>query len=268
MLSDTHCHLNILAKTQFDTPLTASDLAQVTSLITAAKQKGVTKIINVGTSLIESLNCIKIATSFQEVWATVGIHPNDLNSNWRSELQQLETYLANHQTYKIVGIGECGLDFHYPNYCVQKQKDAFRAQIELALAYRLPISVHTRAASEETLRCLEEYIPNQIKGVIHCFSEGLDFANQVINWGFAIGIGGTITYPKNDFLRQVVRAVDLNNILLETDAPFLPIQSHRGKTNYPQYIYEIAQYVAELKNCSLNDVASITNSNLFKIFKI
>lgn len=268
MLSDTHCHLNIITKEKFDIALTPNDFSLMPAILEAALQKNVTKIINVGTSLIESINCIAIAKKFPQVWATVGIHPNDLTDNWQKEISQLKTYLDQKEANKIVGIGECGLDFYYPGYNFARQRDGLRAQIELALEYNLPLSIHTRVAPQETLRILDEYIKNKITGVIHCFSEDASFAQQVIKWGFVLGIGGIITYPKNNDLREIVKSISLNDFVLETDAPFLPIQKMRGKTNYPEYIYDIALYISELKNCSLDDLASSTNASVKKIFQI
>ena len=268
MLTDTHCHLNIVAKEKFDTLLNVNDYIIIADIINSAAQKNVTKIINVGTSLIESMNCVEIAKRFATNWATIGIHPNDLTDSWKNDLAQLKLYSDRKEDNKIVAIGECGMDFHYADHHVARQQDGFKAQIELALKYQLPLVVHTRAASQETLRILDNYIKDGITGVIHCFSEELDFAKQVISWGFVLGIGGTITYPKNESLRQVVKTVDLKDIILETDSPFLPIQARRGQKNSPAYIYDIAQYVAALKNCSLDQVALATNANVKKVFQI
>lgn len=268
MLTDTHCHLNILAKEKFDILLQAQDYENIPNIIQAAQAKNVSKIINVGTSLIESLNCIAIAKKFPTVWATVGIHPNDLTNNWQSDLKQLESYLKHKEQNKIVGIGECGLDFYYEGYDFNRQRDGFRAQIELSLKYQLPLSIHTRVAPDETLKVLEEYVKNDLTGVIHCFSENLDFAKQVIKWNFVLGIGGIITYPKNQALREIVQNITLNDFVLETDSPYLPIQTRRGKINYPEYIYEIALYISNLKNCSFNDISSATDHNVKKIFQI
>lgn len=268
MLVDTHCHLNMLVKEQFDVPLKGTELQEITEILALAKQKNVNKIINVGTSLVESLNCIEIAKNFASVWATVGIHPNDLTNDWQSELKELVKYLKEKENYKIIGIGECGMDFHYEGYNANRQRDGFRAQVELALRYSLPLSIHTRNAPQETLKILEEYIKDGITGIIHCFSEDLEFAKIVTTWGFVLGIGGTITYPKNEILRAVVKAASLEQIVLETDAPFLPIQKMRGKKNYPEYIFEIAQYIAELKSCDFEHVAAQSTANVAKIFQI
>ena len=268
MLSDTHCHLNIICKEQFDVALTEQDFLKIPAILQAAQEKNVTKIINVATSYIESLNCIALAKKFANVWATIGIHPNDLNQDWQTELKKLSTFLDHKTDHKIVAIGECGLDFYYAGYNFEKQRDAFRAQIELALNYELPLSVHTRVAPQETLKILDEYVKNQSKGVIHCFSEDLSFAKQVIDWGFVLGIGGIITYPKNNALREIVQQISLQDFILETDSPFLPIQKMRGKINYPEYIYDIALFISELKNCSLLDLTNGTNQTVKKIFKI
>jgi len=268
MLIDTHCHLNMVVKKEFDVLLKNSDFEKIPEIIAEAQKNSVTKIINVGTSLPESINSIEIAKRFTSVWAAIGIHPNDLTENWKMELKILAQYLNEKEANRIIGIGECGLDFHYPNYNLQRQIDGFKSQIELALQYNLPLIVHTRSAGQETLKVLEEYVPNKLNGIIHCFSEDLSFAKQVISWGFVLGIGGTITYPKNSFLREIAQTVDLKNIVLETDTPFLPIQAMRGKPNHPRYILEIAKYIAEIMACPLDQVANQTTLNVARIFEI
>ena len=268
MLIDTHCHINMMIKKNFDVLLTPDEVNSTITIINQAKQKKVDRLINVGTSFIESKNCIQLAKTYPAIFATIGIHPNDLTKEWKNELKELEFFLKNKDENKIVGIGECGLDFHYPEYNIQQQKDAFKAQIELALENNVALVVHTRDAADETLRCIEEFKGQITKGIIHCFSEQMDFAQTVIEWDFAIGIGGTITYPKNNYLREIVQTVPLESIVLETDAPFLPIQSMRGKQNHPQYIYEIAEYIAQLRNEPLELVAEKTSKTATQIFRL
>lgn len=268
MLIDTHCHINMMVKKSFDTILTQQELQHAIQIAAHAYDKGVTTIINVGTSLIESKNCITIATHSPYVFATIGIHPNDLTDNWKSELKELASYLKEKESNKIVGIGECGLDFHYPDFNLQRQRDAFKMQIELALENDIALVVHTRDAADETLKSLEEYKGQIKKGIIHCFSEDADFARTVIDWGFAIGIGGTITYPKNEYLRKIVSTTPLESIVLETDAPFLPIQAMRGKQNHPQYIADIAAFIVSLCNQPLAVVAQKTSIRAQQIFNI
>ena len=198
----------------------------------------------------------------------VGIHPNDCTENWRSDLEEIKKLITEKEKNKIYGIGECGLDFHYPDYNLQRQKDAFKAQIELALEHNLGLVVHTRDAAQETMRCLEEFKNANLRAVIHCFSEDQSFADFAITNNFLLGIGGIITYPKNNYLRDIVKKVTINNIVLETDAPFLPPQTMRGKQNHPQNIRLIADYIAQLCETDFETVAGVTTSNAEKLFKL
>ena len=268
MFVDTHCHLSILAQKQFDLLFTSQTIKTVAPIIEAAAAHNVRYIIDIGTSLIESKNCIQTALAYPGVYAVIGIHPNDLKQNWRDDLKEIAALARKKQDYKIVGIGECGFDFHYPDYNINQQRDAFKIQIDCALENDLALVVHTRSARDETLRTLEEYKGQIKRGIIHCFSEDQDFANTVIDWGFAIGIGGIITYPKNNYLREIVANMSLQSLVLETDSPFLPIQSMRGKQNYPQYIADIAQYIATLRNEPLETIAQATTKNALRIFGI
>lgn len=268
MLIDTHAHINMMVKSNFDIPLTEQEIIDAQLIVDAAQKSDVTKIINIGTSLVESYNCVRLAQTYDAIHAVVGIHPNDLTDDWKKDLRAIEKLVENKTHNKIVGIGECGMDFHYPDYNLQRQQDAFRAQIEMSLEHTIALVVHTRDASDETLRVLEEYVGQITHGVIHCFSEQKDFAHQVIEWGFALGIGGIITYPKNNYLREIVKEVPLESIVLETDSPFLPLQTMRGKQQSPQYIKQIAEYVGQLRNESVPLVSSVTTQRANKLFNI
>ena len=160
-----------------------------------------------------------------------------------------------------------GVVFGDPQYNIEQQKDGFKYQIELALENDLALVVHTRDAGEETLYCLEPYKDQGLRGTIHCFSENLTFAQQTLEWGFVLGIGGTVTYPKNDLLRSVVQAVGIESIILETDAPFLPPQIIRGKQNNPAQVRTIALYLADLLNLSLEEISNATTKNVQRIFR-
>jgi TatD DNase family protein len=267
MLVDTHCHINMMVKNSFDTPLQKSDLSKAEIIIMEAQQSRVSLIINVGTRKIENQNCILLAQTFDPVFATVGIHPND-SDTWQEDLELMKKWLKNKKENKIVGIGECGIDMHYPDYNLQRQRDAFKAQIELALEHNLALVVHSRDAYDETLRVLEEYKNNIARATMHCFSYDQTFANIVTSWGFMLGIGGPITYPKNHELRNVVTNSDLKNIVLETDAPFLPPQEIRGKQNHPKEIATIAQFIATLRGESFETVAQQTTENALKLFNL
>lgn len=268
MFIDTHCHINIMVKKSFDTPLAPEELSLVKPIVDQAHQHGVQTIINVGTSFIESINCIEIAKQNRSVYATIGIHPTDCTSSWKKEFSDLSQLLKQKKDLKIVGIGECGIDYYHPNFNVQRQEDAFRAQIELSLEHDIALVVHSRNAYEETLKILEDYKNQITRGIIHCFSYDLIFATTVIEWGFALGIGGAVTYPKNNILRTVTDAIPLKNIVLETDAPFLPPQEIRGKQNHPQQIATIAKFIADLRKESIELIAQTTTQNAQRIFGI
>lgn len=264
---DTHCHINIIVKEKFDTVMTEQDFVSAAEIVHQAQQVGVNIIVNIGTSLIESINCVELAKRFRAVYAAVGIHPNDLKDNWRIDLKEIAAFLKDKKQNKIVAIGECGIDKHYEGYNLSLQQDGFKAQIELALENDLAIVVHTRDAGDETLRILENYKHDNMRGVIHCFSEDISFAFEAIELGFAVGIGGAVTYPKNDKLRSVVRAVGLEHIILETDAPYLPPQAIRGKKNSPEQIKAIAYYLEQLLEVPFEAVAAKTTENANKIFR-
>jgi len=265
MLIDTHCHLNMMVKEKFNVPLSEAELKAVGTIVKDAKKHQIDTIITIGTNLIEDNNCIEIAKRYPDVYATVGLHPNDCTANWRDDLAAIKTLLAKKKENKIVAIGECGLDFHWPNYNIQRQKKAFKAQIELAIEHNLALTIHTRDASEKTVQLLEKF-KGQIKGVLHCFSENQTLADRIINLGLLLGIGSTITYPKNDQLRAIVKNTGLEKIVLETDAPWLPPQIARGKQNHPKHINTIAHYIADLKDVSFETVARQTTENAQQIF--
>jgi TatD DNase family protein len=269
MFVDTHCHINAMVKDSlFDTPLTPSQVNDASTIIKEAVAAQVTRIINVGTSLIESHNSILLARTYSNVSATVGIHPNDCQSSWKNEIKEFEHLLKKDTQNAIVGIGECGLDFHYPDYNISQQIDVFTAQIELALTYNRALVIHTRKAPDETLKVLESFRHDIKRAVVHCFSEGLSFAQQVIEWSFKLGLGGTITYPKNEVLREVTRTIPINSFVLETDAPFLPPQTMRGAKNHPQNIVPIAHYIAQLRNTSIEEIAHATTQSAFHLFRL
>jgi TatD DNase family protein len=268
MFVDTHCHLNMIAKKKFDTSLSNEHLEHIETIIDQAKQNRVEKIINIGTSLVESTNSINIAKKFENVFTSVGIHPSDCSSAWKKDFKEIEKFAKEKEANKIVGIGEVGLDFYHKPFYKDRQSDAFKAQIELALENDLALIIHVRDASQEVLRILEEYSNDISRGVIHCFSHPRDFANIILDWGFYVGINGPITYSKNDEFRAIVANITLDRIILETDAPFLPPQQHRGKQNLPSYIPIIAQKLAEVKGISVDEVEAATTDNAEKLFRI
>jgi TatD DNase family protein len=268
MFVDTHVHLNTILKNDFDTTLTEHTIAEIDSFIQDARNHGVQILINVATSLVESNNSVALAHAYENVFATVGIHPNDCTESWYKDFELIRDLAKKKFQHKIVGIGECGIDKHYPQYVITRQYDAFRAHIELALEYDLALVVHSRDAYDETLQVLDEYAGQIKRGVMHCFSYDQAFADHVIKNNFVLGIGGTVTYPKNAELRTIVQKCSLEDFVLETDAPFLPPQQFRGQTNYPKYIPLIADFIAKLRGESLEIIAEQTTGNAYALFNL
>ncbi len=271
MFIDTHCHINMMIKKSFDILINNKELLEAEPIIKKATDAGVGALINVGTSLIESANCVAL-THYQNCYAAVGIHPNDATNAWQADFKEIKKrWLTDQQnilTHRIVAVGEVGLDYHYPDYNSQRQHDLFKASIELALEQDLALIVHTRDAGDATLRVLEEYKNETLRGVIHCFSEDRYFADQVIAQGFVLGIGGTLTYPKNNDLRDIFSKISLESIILETDAPFLPPQSLRGTQNHPANIPLIAQFLATLRGESLEKLGTTIRLTTQRVFRI
>ncbi len=265
-LVDTHCHMNMMAKKEFDTLMTSDEIHATKTITKEASDQGIGILINVGTAPIENQNCLTIAQANKNVWATIGIHPNDLQDSWQNDIHAFEKLLKNKSEHKIVGIGEVGLDYHYPKYDKQKQIDAFKLQIEYALTYDLPLVIHTRDAQDNVLAIMKQYAYPQLRGIIHCFSEDMSFAQKAIDLGFVLGIGGPLTYPKNNTLRDIFKTIPLDKIVLETDAPFLPIQEMRGKQNHPRHIKDIALYLANLRGIGCEEVAQTTTYTALNIF--
>jgi len=164
-------------------------------------------------------------------------------------------------------VGEIGLDYHWDTTFIEEQKSAFKMQIEWAIDLNIPIAVHTRKSLDEAIHIIKTYRTQKLKGVIHCFGGSLQQANQIIDLGFYMGIGGVITY-KNAGLAEVVKDIDLKHLVLETDAPYLTPVPHRGKMNEPSYVKYVAEKIAEIKGLSLEEVAAQTTENARNLFSI
>lgn len=271
MLIDTHCHMNIMLR-NFENKepfqkFNLQEIEQMKKIIFDAQSSQVTEIINVGTNYLESFACIEIAKFFSNCFATIGLHPNDATDTWQKDILNFKGLLLNKTKNKIVGIGECGIDKHYPNFNLKQQQDIFHAQIQLALEHNLALVVHSRDADQETYDVLSQYHGEKnFRGTIHCFSSNELYAQKYIDLGFVLGFGGTITYPKNETLRNVAKMIPLEKIILETDAPFLPPQSIRGTKNTPANIRIIAEYIAIFRKQTLQEIANTTTQTTKHLF--
>ena len=246
---DTHCHL-------YDNKL----YPKLDEIILNAKKANVEKMICIGDNLNTSLKSLEIAEKYNNIYATVGIHPHESKDVSEKYLSKIEHY-SNHQ--KVVAIGEIGLDYYY-NFSDSKiQKSVFLEQLKLAKKLNLPSVIHCRDAYEDLLEIIIESEHN--KGVIHCFSGDLEFANKIINLGYYISFTGMITFVKE--LEDVIKNISLNHILIETDSPYLAPVPYRGKINEPAYVEKVAEKIAEIKNLSAQEVIDITTNNANVLFK-
>jgi TatD DNase family protein len=264
-LFDSHAHLDF-------EPL-STEKAEV---VERAYKAGVERILNVGTSVRKSEEAAEIADMFPIVYAAVGIHPHDaeVTVDVESAVEKIRELAAQD---KVVAIGEIGLDFFVPQgedrkVDKVKQTELFEAQLALAAELGKPVIVHTRDAEEETLSILKNFklkIKNSDRiGVIHCYTSGSEFAKKLLNLGFSIGFTGFVTFeqPKFDHIREAVKVVPMERLLIETDAPFLAPEPYRGKTNEPAFVAEVAKKIADLKDLTAEEVAEKTFSNAEKLF--
>ncbi len=195
-------------------------------------------------------------------YAMLGLHPVHVKEDYKEQLEIIKSYI---DRYPIKAIGEIGLDLYWDTAFLESQKDAFRIQCHWASELHLPISIHSRNAFSETMDLLNELKPLSLRGIFHCFTGTPEEAERIIDYGLYLGIGGVLTY-KNSTLKDSLKDIDLSHIVLETDAPYLPPVPFRGKPNQSAYLIYVAEFLANLKNCSLAEIANITTENAKRIF--
>ena len=204
----------------------------------------------------------KFVEKYKNLYACIGYHPEVSNKIVEKDYEILEEMVKNNP--KIVAIGEIGLDYYWNKDNKDKQREVFCKQLEIAEKLKLPVVIHSRDSINETYEILKKY---KVSGVIHCFSGSLEMAKKFISLGFLLGIGGVVTF-KNSKLFEVIEKLELTNIVLETDSPYLTPEPNRGKTNESSNIFYIAQKIAEIKNISLENVAKITTENAIRTFDL
>lgn len=253
MLIDSHCHL--------DYPDFADDRDAV---IKRARAAGIGLMLTISCKITEADKIIAIAEAYDDVLCSVGIHPHEAGTQSETSAAKL-VELALHE--KVVGIGETGLDYFYEHSPREAQKVNFRHHIEAARLSKLPLIVHARDADEDTADILEaEYKKGSYPGLIHCFTAGADLAKRVLDIGFYISISGIATFKSAQNLRDVIKTVPLDRLLVETDAPWLAPMPHRGKRNEPAFVKHTAALVAEVKGVSVEEIEKITTENFFRLF--
>ena len=258
MLIDTHAHLD---DTRYDGDREA--------VIARARDAGVETFVTIGCDLATSKAAVDLATRYPFVYAAVGVHPHEvkhIEDGWYDAFRRL----AGHE--KVVAYGEIGLDYHYNHSPPKLQRERFREQVGLAKELRLPLVIHTREAQEDTIAILKEEKAGDVGGVFHCFSGDARLAKDALELGFYLSFSGVITFQNATPLRDIVKTVPLDRILVETDCPYLTPAPHRGKRNEPAFVTLVAEKIAEVKGTAaaagVEEIGRVTSDNARRLFKI
>ena len=249
MFIDTHCHLSI------------EDYENIDEVINENRKNDIDKIIISGCTKESIIESLELSAKYNDVYVTIGFHPSEVDKTTLDDLKFLESHLSDE---KVVGIGEIGLDYHYGKEDIDRQKELFKYQLDLATKYNLPVVIHSRDATKDTIDILKNY---DLKCDIHCFSGSLETAKIYISMGYYLGIGGVVTF-KNSNLSKVIEEIGLDNVILETDSPYLSPDPLRGTKNSSKNIPIIAKKLADILDIDISEVSKITSSNASKLFDL
>ncbi|HMG68120.1 MAG TPA: TatD family hydrolase [Chitinophagaceae bacterium] len=253
-LIDTHCHIY---SAEFEDDRAA--------MLARAEDEGITKMLMPAIDISTHVQMLALENEFpSSCMSMMGLHPCSVKENFEDEWRRVEEYF---EKRSFIAVGETGLDFHWDLTYTTQQYEIFQRQIEVALQYDIPIVIHSR---ESTDQCIEVVTKNQkgnLKGVFHCFSGSIEQAKKIIDQDFHLGIGGVLTF-KNSGLGAVMEELDLNKIVLETDAPYLAPVPFRGKRNECSYIKYVAKKLGEIKGMAIEEIASITTMNARRLFNL
>lgn len=251
---DTHAH--------YDDPRFEEDREEVLEMI---RREGVGLVANIGSSMESARASLELAETYDFIYAAIGVHPSDTEGLTEGDMAWLKEHAAHK---KVVAIGEIGLDYHYQEPERDWQKRWFRRQLDLAREVRLPVCIHSREAAQDTLDIMRELHSEEIGGVIHCFSYGWDMAKIYLDMGFYLGIGGVVTFKNGKKLKEVVEKAPIEQLVLETDAPYLTPEPNRGKRNDSHYLQQVAEEIARLKDMTPEEVIRITRENGKRMYGI
>lgn len=255
MIVDSHCHLDRL---NFDE--LGLSLEQV---LENARAKKVEHFLCVSVTLDQFPGMLEKVQGFDDVSVSCGVHPLD-----QKDALDKNRLLSLAKNDKVVAIGETGLDYYYSKDTHQVQKDSFAGHIDVANELHKPLIIHTRDAKQDTLDIMRAHNAENCGGVLHCFTEDWQMAKQALDLGFYISISGIVTFRNAAALREVVEKIPLDRLLIETDSPYLAPVPHRGKTNQPAYVEDVAYFIADLKKLSFSELAKATTDNFYQLFKL
>ena len=257
---DSHCHLTA---TKYDEDRSA--------VLARAREAGLGAMIAIGSGygLEGNAPAVSLAHEETDVYATVGIHPHEAIDFQETFLDELRTWL---QDERVVALGECGLDYHYMNSDREAQRKAFAAQIALAREEDVPVSIHVRGdepdAYGEMLDIWRAEGQGEIEGVLHCYTGRLEFARKALDFGFMVSFSGIVTFKRSDALREVAKSLPLDRLMIETDAPFLAPEGHRGRRNEPAWVSVVGEQIARLHHRTTEEIAEITAANARRFYRI
>jgi len=253
MFIDTHSHLQLLNEKNISTD----------DAVTFASENDVKILINVATDLASSRFNYDIVDQYANIFGSVGLHPNDATDS-KDDIPEIIKLIAK---AKIVAIGEIGLDFYRDQSSKNDQIDVVTQFLDVAVQTQKPVIFHSRNASDETYQLLKKY-QDKVKGVMHCFTYDAEFALKMVELGYYISFSGIVTFPKSDDIQDAAKQIPADQLLIETDCPFLSPVPHRGKVNQPGYVKHVAEKIAELRNQTLDEIADITTANAIKLFNL
>ena len=248
MFVDTHCHIY---SEYYD---------DIDNILSISKSNNISYYINNGCDHKSNKEIIELIDKYPNMYGAIGIHPESVLDYKMEDLKFIEDNLNN---TKIIAIGEIGLDYHYGKETKEEQIKLLEYQLKLAEKYNLPVIIHSRDATQDTIDILKKY---NVKGTIHSFSGSLEVANIYIKMGYLLGINGVVTF-KNSNLKDTLKQIDVTNIVLETDSPYLTPEPFRGKQNNPSHIIDIAKFVKDIYGISLDELSTITNESIKKMYK-
>ncbi|NVK43683.1 MAG: TatD family hydrolase [Oceanospirillaceae bacterium] len=255
MFIDSHCHLDKIDLSPYDNDFDA--------MLAAARDASVDTLLSVSVDMGSFPALYERIAAREGIFVSVGVHP--LHSD--EGLVEVSRLVEEAARAKVVAIGETGLDYYYDADSAELQQESFKRHLEAAAQAQLPVIVHTRDARDDTLRLIDAHGDSRSAGVLHCFTESLEMAMAAIEMNYFISFSGIVTFRNAEALRQVVREVPLERILIETDAPYLAPVPYRGKKNEPRYVPAVAQCIADLKGVRVEEIAERTSENFYQLFR-
>ena len=253
MIFDTHAH--------YDDKQFESDREE---LFEQMKENGVGTIVNVSAEVDSWSETIKLTQEYDIVYGAIGVHPDEVGNLTNEKFEEMKQFLENK---KVVAVGEIGLDYYWDTNSHEVQEKWFVKQLELAKTKDLPVNIHSRDAAEDTMRILKQYTES-LSGVIHCYSYSKEMAKEYVKMGYYLGIGGVITFQNAKKLKEVVKEIPLERLVLETDCPYLAPAPNRGKRNTSLNLKYVAKEIANIKDISIEEVIMQTEQNARKLYRL